>query len=193
MAHTQETRQSPPKTATRWDVDPAHSSVNFSVRHMMFATVRGGFKSLQAVVHLDETDPSRSLVEAEIDAKSIDTGVQDRDDHLRSADFLDAEAHPKLTFRSTRVEPTGETTARAWGALTIRGTTKPVELEIVRDGIGTDPWGNTRAAYTATVILDRSDYGLTWNQALETGGLLVGDKVKVQVEVQMVKKEAQDA
>ncbi len=189
MTHQKETQTSRFENATRWEIDPLHSTVDFSVRHMMFATVRGGFKSLQAIVHLDEEDPSRSIVEAEIDATSIDTGVNDRDDHLRSADFLDAEHHPKLKFRSTHVEPQGEGRARVIGRLTIRGVTQPFELQVTREGTGTDPWGNTRTAYSATGTLERSAFGLTWNQALETGGLLVGDKIKIQIEVQSVKQD----
>lgn len=189
MTHQKKTQTSQLENAVPWDIDPLHSTVTFSVRHMMFASVRGGFKSLQAVVHLDDEDPSRSFVEAEIDAASIDTGVDDRDDHLRSADFLDAAHHPKLVFRSTHVEPHGEGHARVRGDLTIRGITQPFELEVTRDGTGTDPWGNTRAAYSATGTLERSAFGLTWNQALETGGLLVGDKIKIQIEVQIVKRD----
>ncbi len=173
---------------TAWEIDPVHSSVGFSVKHLMFATVRGRFKTLQAGVHLDEDDPGRSYVEAEIDVASIDTGVEDRDNHLRSGDFFHAEAHPKLTFRSTHVQPTGDGKAHVVGELTIRGTTKEVTLDVTREGVGTDPWGNTRAAYSATTRINRRDFGLTWNQALETGGVMVGDKIQIQIEVQAVKK-----
>jgi polyisoprenoid-binding protein YceI len=176
---------------TTWNMDPAHSSVEFAVKHMMFTTVRGRFKDAHATLHLDEQDPSRSWVEAEIDAASIDTGQDARDEHLRSADFLDVENHPKITFKSKRLEGAkgkeGERFRMA-GDLTIRGTTMEVELDCQFEGTGTDPWGGTRAGFAAKGELDRRDWGLRWNQALETGGVLVANNVRVELEVQAVKQ-----
>lgn len=176
--------------ASTWTIDPAHSTVGFAVKHMMFTTVRGLFKDVKGHVSVDPQDPGRSAVNVEISAASMDTGVGDRDAHLRSADFLDAEKHPFLTFRSKRVEGAfvreGDTFTIV-GDLTIRGTTKEVSLEAVYEGTGRDPWGGTRAGARATTKIDRREWGLTWNQALEAGGILVAHEVRIEIELQTVK------
>jgi polyisoprenoid-binding protein YceI len=176
---------------TRWQIDPAHSSVEFAVKHMMFTTVRGRFKDVQGTIEADEEHPERSMVTVEIGAASIDTGSADRDTHLRSADFLDVDNHPTLTFRSKRVEGATKKEGDAFrviGDLTIRGTTMEVTLDCVYEGTGKDPWGGTRAGARATARIDRREWGLKWNQALETGGILVANEVRIEIEVQAVKQ-----
>lgn len=176
---------------TTWQIDPSHSSVEFAVKHMMFTTVRGRFKDVKGTIEVDEQNPDQSIVNVEIAAASIDTGAADRDAHLRSADFLDVENHPTLTFRSKRVEGAMKKegdTFRVVGDLTIRGTTMEVTLESQYEGTGKDPWGGTRAGARATARIDRRDWGLKWNQALETGGILVANEVRIEVEVQAVKQ-----
>lgn len=175
---------------TTWQIDPNHSAIEFAVKHMMFTTVRGRFKDVKGTIEVDEQNPDRSVVNVEIAAASIDTGSADRDTHLRSADFLDVENHPTLTFRSKRVEGAMQKEGdsfRVIGELTIRGTTMEVTLDAVYEGTGKDPWGGTRAGSRATTKLDRRDWGLKWNQALETGGILVANEVRIEVEVQAVK------
>ena len=175
---------------TTWTIDPAHSSVELAVKHMMFTTVRGRFKDFTGTIVVDEENPDNSTVNVEIAAASIDTGVADRDGHLRSADFLDVEQHPTLTFRSKRVEGAMKKEGdsfRVVGDLSIRGTTFEVTLDCVYEGTGKDPWGGTRAGARATTRIDRRDWGLKWNQALETGGILVANEVRIEVEVQAVK------
>jgi polyisoprenoid-binding protein YceI len=179
------------ETTTTWTIDPAHSSVELAVKHMMFTTVRGRFKDFKGTVVVDEQNPDNSTVEVEIAAASIDTGVADRDGHLRSADFLDVEQFPTITFRSKRVEGAMKQEGdsfRVTGDLTIRGTSFEVTLDCVYEGTGKDPWGGTRAGARATTRIDRRDWGLKWNQALETGGILVANEVRIEVEVQAVKQ-----
>lgn len=172
-----------------WAIDAKHSLVEFAVRHMMFTTVRGRFRELQGTIHCpDESDLSRARVEAEIDSASIDTGDADRDAHLRSAEFLDVEHYPKITFRSTRIEPLRGDEVRVSGDLTIRGTTRQVQLETTYNGRGRNPWGQEVAGFTATTRINRKDFGLNWNVALEAGGFLVGDVLDVLVEIQAVKQ-----
>jgi polyisoprenoid-binding protein YceI len=176
-------------TESRWTIDPKHSMVEFAVRHMRFTTVRGRFKQVEGTIHCpDEADRSRAWVEAEIDAASIDTGDPDRDNHLRSAEFLDVERYPTITFRSKRVDPQDEDELWVVGDLTIRGETREVELATVYNGRGTNPWGQEVAGFTATTQINRKDFGLTWNVALEAGGFLVGDTLDVLVEVQADKE-----
>jgi polyisoprenoid-binding protein YceI len=182
--------------ATTWKIDPAHSTVEFAVKHMMFTTVRGRFKSFTGTIEADERTPKNSSVSVEFDVASIDTGVGDRDAHLRSADFLDAEKFPKVTFRSTSVEGAYAKEGDRFkvnGELTIRGTTIPVTLDATFEGVGKDPWGNRRAGFTARTEIDRRDWGLKWNQALEAGGVLVGNTVKIEIEAQAVKQERKQA
>ena len=171
-----------------WDIDPAHTLAEFAVKHMMITTVRGRFATVKGTVTMDEEDPTKSSVEVEIDASSIDTREEKRDGHLRSADFLDAETHPKITFRSTRVKPQGEDRFAVEGELSIRGVTKPVVLDVTREGSAKSPWGQEVMGFTADTKLDRRDYGLKWNQALETGGVLVGNEVKIHLEVELIKR-----
>jgi polyisoprenoid-binding protein YceI len=171
---------------TTWQIDPAHTSVEFGVKHMMISTVRGNFSEVSGHV----TPGSRPTVEVTIPVSTIDTGVKDRDTHLRSADFFDVENHPEMTFSGTLVEGTIESGGTLAGDLTIRGVTRPVTLEVESNGEGKDPWGNTRLGFTASGTINRTDYGLKWNQALETGGILVGEKVKMTIDVQVVKEAA---
>lgn len=175
---------------TSWQIDPAHSAVEFAVKHMMFTTVRGRFKDFRGTIEANEREPDRSTIQVEIAAASIDTGVADRDTHLRSADFLDVANHPSITFRSKRVDGAMKKEGDRFtvvGDLMIRGTTMEVTLECQFEGTGTDPWGGTRAGSRATGKIDRRDWGLKWNQALETGGILVANEVRIEVEVQAVK------
>ncbi|HTT70130.1 MAG TPA: YceI family protein [Anaeromyxobacteraceae bacterium] len=173
-----------------WQVDLAHSSIGFSVRHMVISKVRGRFTRWSAKLTLDPKGLDRTTVEVDIEAASIETGVSDRDNHLRSADFLDAERSPKLTYRSRRVEMLSPERLRVVGDLAIRGVTREVVLEVEYGGRGKDPWGNERAGFTATTSLNRKDFGLTWNQALETGGVLVADRVDIEIELQAIRPAA---
>lgn len=170
-----------------WTIDASHTLVEFAVKHMMIATVKGRFGEVSGTIVLDEASLENSSVEVEIDAASIDTRNADRDAHLRSADFFDVENHPKLTFRSRRIEPQGGGVFRVVGDLTIRGTTREVVLEVEDQGRGKDPWGGERAAFSARTEIDRTDFGLTWNAALETGGVLVSDRVRISIEVEAVR------
>lgn len=176
--------------AKTWELDPAHSSAEFAVRHMMVSTVTGRFKALRGSILLDEVSLEATRVEAEIDAATIDTGVQDRDAHLKSADFFDVTNHPKIAFRSSRVVGDGEDEGRLDGELTIRGTTRPVSLKVSYLGEVRDPWGNRRRGYAAETTLNRKDFGINWNQVLDAGGVLVGDKVKVTLNIEAVQKKA---
>lgn len=177
---------------TTWTLDPAHSQVEFAVKHMMFTTVRGRFSEVEGTIEIDEDRPEASSVSIDIDASSIDTRVEDRDEHLRSADFLDVENHPRITFESTAVRGAVDEPGASFevdGDLTIRGVTKPVTLEATYEGTGTDPWGGTRSGFSASTKIDRRDFGLTWNQALETGGVLVGHDVKIELQIQVVQQQ----
>jgi polyisoprenoid-binding protein YceI len=174
-----------------WQIDPNHSLVEFSAKHMMITTVKGRFGQVSGTITVDEGSPDRSRVEAEIEAASIDTRADQRDQHLRSADFLDVEHYPSIRFRSTGVEGTSKHPGdefRVTGDLTIRGTTRQVTLDAVYEGTGKDPWGGERVSFSARTKIDRRDFGLTWNQALETGGLLVGNEIKIAIEVQAVRQ-----
>jgi polyisoprenoid-binding protein YceI len=180
------------QTMTRWTIDPAHTQVEFKTKHMMITTVRGRFSEVSGWVEVDEENPENSRVEVEIDARSIDTRVSDRDTHLRSEDFLNVEKYPKITFRSTRVEGAhGEAgdEFRVVGELTIRGETREVTLDARYEGRGTDPWGGERAGFSAQTRIDRRDWGLTWNQALETGGILVSNDLDIELQVQATRDE----
>ncbi len=172
-------------TAKAWTIDPAHSQVEFSVPHMMISNVKGSFEALEGTIHLNEDEFTASSVGVTIEAGSITTRNEDRDNHLRSGDFFDVESHPHLRFSSDRVEGTPES-FRITGSLTVRGNTRTVTLEGEELGRGTDPWGNPRVGFRASTEISREEFGLTWNQALETGGVLVGDKVKISLEVQAI-------
>lgn len=174
-----------------WKIDPAHSHISFSVRHMMISKVRGEFADFGGAIDFDEENPEQSTVHVEIDAASIDTGVEDRDNHLRSEDFLYAEEYPTIAFESKRVDVLGDRRARLVGDLTIRGRSREVELDVTLQGIAKSPWGSYSAGFSASGAFNRKQWGLEWNQALETGGVLVGDKVNVDIEVELVKEEGE--
>lgn len=165
-----------------WVLDPAHSEVGFSVRHMMISKVRGVFAVKSATIEAPE-NPLEATVTASVDVASVDTKDSARDEHLRSADFFDAEGHPTLDFVSTGVRHEGGDFL-VDGDLTIRGTTKPVTFTVEFGGFGTDPWGNQKAGATATTVIDREDFGLVWNAALETGGVLVGKDITITLDLQ---------
>ncbi len=171
---------------TSWNVDASHTHAEFAVRHLMISTVKGRFGDVQGIVEIDEADLAKSSVDVTIGAASIDTREPQRDAHLRSADFFDAEKFPQITFRSTRIEGTSES-FKVTGDLTIRGTTRSIVLDVTAEGRATDPWGGQRAGFSAKGKIRRSDFGLTWNQALETGGVLVGDDVRIALDVELVK------
>jgi polyisoprenoid-binding protein YceI len=174
---------------TVWEIDPKHTLVEFSVRHMMFTTVKGRFTGVSGTIHcVDEADPSQAQVEAEIDAASISTGDEQRDAHLRSADFLDTENYPTISFKSTRVEARNTEELRVVGKLTVHGTTREVTLEATFNGRGKNPWGQEVAGFSAQTTINRKEFGLTWNAALESGGLLVGDKLEILIEVQAIRQ-----
>lgn len=178
------------QTAT-WTLDPNHSSVEFSVKHMMMTTVRGRFKDLSATLTADEEHPEGCCVEVVLQAASLDTGVADRDAHLRSADFFDADQYPEITFKSNRLEGNFAKEGdrfRMTGDLTIRDTTLELTLDCEFAGRGQDPWGQERAGFTARGEIDRREWGLKWNQMIETGGVLVANKVRIEAEVQFVKQ-----
>jgi len=178
----------PGPTTTTWNIDPVHTMAEFKVRHMMITNVKGHFTGVTGVLTLDEQDVTKSHVEASIDAASINTREADRDTHLKSADFLDVERFPKLTFASTRITRTGDGELQVEGDLTIHGVTRKVNFAVEGPTQpGKDPWGNTRIGWTATTKINRKDFGLTWNTTLETGGILVGDEVTITFDVQAVK------
>jgi polyisoprenoid-binding protein YceI len=174
--------------AGTFEVDVAHTHVGFSVRHMMVSKVRGGFTSFTGTVRVAD-DPLQSVVELSIDAASIDTHDETRDTHLRSPDFLDVATYPTLTYRSTGLTPEGHGRFKLHGELTVRDITRPVDLDVSFEGVARDPWGNQRFGISATGEVDREDFGLTWNQALETGGVLVGKAVKFEIEAEAVRKD----
>lgn len=176
-----------------WQIDPAHSHVAFSARHMMISKVRGRFENFSGTIDFDENNPEASTVNVEIEAASINTRVEDRDNHLRSADFLDAENHPTLTFASKRVEVTGDNSGKLIGDLTIRGVSKEVALDVEYAGQAKSPWGTFSAGFSASTKINRKDWGLEWNAPLETGGVLVGDTITIDIELELVKQEAPEA
>lgn len=171
-----------------WTIDPAHSRIEFLVRHMMISKVRGLFDQFSGTVALDEENPENTFVEVQIEAASINTRDERRDAHLRSADFFDAENYPYLTFRSKDVKRLGENAARMTGDLTIRGTTHAVVMDVEFNGIAKSPWGTESAGFTAHTKINRKDWNLTWNQALETGGVLVGDDIEINIELELIKQ-----
>lgn len=172
---------------TTWNIDPSHSTIGFAVKHLMISTVRGRFADFSGTITVNEAEPAKSTVSVTIQAGSIDTRAEQRDAHLRSPDFFDAEQHPTLTFVSKRVEGNPAGSFKVIGDLTIRGVTHEVALDATFDGTGKDPWGNERRAFSAQAKINREQFGLTWNQALEAGGLLVSPDVKIEVESQFVK------
>jgi polyisoprenoid-binding protein YceI len=172
----------------RWEIDSSHSSVHFSVRHLVIAKVRGSFTRWSGTIQVPDGDFSKATVSVTIDASSIDTGVADRDAHLKSPDFLDVAQHPELRFVAKRVEPRSVGEVDVVGDLTLKGTTREVVLRVEQHGQAKDPWGNVRVAFTAKTSIDRKDFGLAWNQVLETGGVMVGDRVDIEAEIEAVKQ-----
>jgi polyisoprenoid-binding protein YceI len=173
-----------------WQIDPAHSKIHFSARHMMVTTVRGEFEKFSGTVDFDENNPAATKIEVQIEAASLDSKTADRDNHLRSADFLDVANHPYITFKSKRVTLIDKEHAKLVGDLTIRGVTKEVTLDVEYSGTAKSPWGTTVVGFTATTKINRKDWNLTWNVALETGGWLVSDEIKLDIEVELVKQAA---
>jgi polyisoprenoid-binding protein YceI len=175
--------QMPPKGT--WKLDPNHTVIGAVARHLMVTKVRGRFTSFDGAVHIGDT-PQDSWAELEIEGESIDTGVEQRDEHLRSADFLDVAHYPKITFRSRDVEVVGDEKLRVTGDLTIRGLTRPVTLDVAYEGVTPDPWGGTRAGFTISGELRREDWDMSWNVPLESGGVLVSKTVQLEIEAQAV-------
>jgi polyisoprenoid-binding protein YceI len=177
-----------PQTTT-WTIDPAHTSVEFSAKHMMITTVKGRIADVRGTIMVNEANPALSSVEVELGAMSLNTGVEQRDQHLQSPDFLHAAEFPTISFKSRRIEgPRAEEGARfkVIGDLTIRGTTREVTLDATYEGRGKDPWGGERLSFNATTKIDRREFGLTWNQALEAGGILVSNDIRLTIDAQAV-------
>lgn len=173
-----------------WKIDPSHTRAIFSVRHMMISNAHGLFNNVAGIVELDEAKPTRSTVDVQIAAASIDTRDERRDTHLRSPDFLDVEKYPYLTFKSRRVEVVDDSHGRIYGDLTIKDVTHAVILEVEYNGQAKGPYGQTSAGFTAATKINRKEWGLNWNVALETGGVLVGDTVNISIELEIVKQGA---
>lgn len=175
-------------TTTTWQLDPAHSSIGFAVRHLVVSKVRGRFTEWEGHVAFDPDAPQRSSVDVRIQAASVTTAEAQRDAHLRSADFLDVEVYPELTFKSHEVHTIGDGKLRIIGPLTLHGVTRDVSLEVEYLGRTKDPWGGERAGFSAKASIDRRDFGLNFNQVLEAGGVLVGDRVDIQIDIEAVRK-----
>ncbi|MBV6699333.1 YceI family protein [Kitasatospora aureofaciens] len=171
-------------------LDPAHTRIGFVARHAMVTKVHGSFHDFEGTAHLDGSDPARSTARVTIRAGSIDTGVEQRDQHLRTNDFLDVPSHPDITFTTTAVEPTGKTDFRVTGDLTIKDTTRPVSIDFEYTGNAVDPSGNLRVGLEGSVAINRKDFGVTWNAALEGGGVLVGDKVVLEFDISAIRQNA---
>jgi polyisoprenoid-binding protein YceI len=173
--------------AGTWRVDPAHSSVGFEVKHLMIATVRGHFSEFDGTIEAAEDDPSNSRVHGWVNVASIDTGNADRDAHLRSADFFDAERYPRMSFESSRIHHVEGGTYRMAGELTIKDTTREAEADATVEGAAEDPWGNERVGVAMRGSIDRTDFGLTWQQVMTGGGMLVGEEVKIRVDISAIR------
>ena len=172
-----------------WQIDPAHTNVEFTVRHMMISNVKGQFQKTSGTITTNGNDPASAKIDVTIDSSSVDTRVEKRDAHLKSPAFLDVDKFPTITFKSTKVEAAGPGKWKVTGDLTLHGVTKPVVLDVEQSGTPIhDPMGNTRAGASATTKINRSDFGLTWNQPLEAGGVLVGDEVAISIDVEAIKK-----
>jgi polyisoprenoid-binding protein YceI len=174
-----------------WNIDSAHSAIHFSVRHMVVSKTRGRFTKFGGQLEFDPDNPEAAKVQVTIEPASVDTADSQRDGHLRSADFFDVEKFPTASFKSTRVEDLGGDKYRISGDLTIRGVTKPVSFDATFEGSGKDPWGGERAGFSGGTTIDRRQFGLAWNKTLETGGVLVGEKVELSLEVEAVKQAEQ--
>jgi len=182
------TNPSAPGTVSTWKLDPAHSAAEFKVKHMMISNVKGSFNGLSGALSLDETDYTHSNVEVSIPVDTLSTGDAQRDGHVKSAEFLDAGTFPAITFKSSNIDSTGGANYSVTGDLTIHGVTKPVTLAVEDvSEPSKDPWGNHRIGLSASVKINRKDFGLTWNSALETGGVLVGEEVSISLEVEFIK------
>lgn len=177
----------------RWQIDSSHSGIQFTVRHLVIAKVRGQFSRWTGVLETPGSDFAQGSLDVVIDASSISTGVADRDTHLRSADFFDVERYPEITFKSTAVTRTDADRLRVAGALTIKGVTRDVALDVEVLGQAKDPWGHERAAFSATTAVDRREFGLTWNQVLEAGGVMVGDRIDITIDIEAVRQAATQA
>ncbi|GAA0660610.1 YceI family protein [Streptomyces thermocarboxydovorans] len=171
-----------------YTIDPAHTTLGFTARHAMVTNVKGEFREFSGTLHLDGTDPSKSTASIDVVMDSIDTGNADRDNHLRSAEFFDTEKYPTMTFRSTNAEALGGDHYRITGDLTIRDVTKPITIDLEFNGAAKDPFGNERVGFEGKAEILRSDWGLTWNAALETGGVLVSDKIKLNFDISAIRK-----
>ncbi|GHJ36234.1 YceI family protein [Streptomyces sp. TS71-3] len=180
--------QADPALTGDYTIDPAHTTIGFVARHAMVTNVTGGFQEFEGTLHLDAANPSASTASLDITMDSINTGANDRDVHLRSADFFDIEKHPKMTFRSTSAEAVGGDSYRITGDLSILGTTRQITIDLEFNGFAKDPFGNERVGFEGTSSLLRSEYGLTWNAALETGGVLVSDKIRLTFDISAIKQ-----
>jgi polyisoprenoid-binding protein YceI len=179
----------PAATQTVWKIDPSHSVIEFAVKHMMFSTVKGTFGVFEGEIVTEPDDPTEGAVNIVIDADSIDTRDEKRDEHLRSNDFFGAGEHPQIVFKSTRVEHVPGPAFRVHGDLTMRGVTRPIVLDATFNGSGVNPWGQTVAGYSATTEIDREDWGMNFNAALETGGVLVGQRVKIMLDLEVGRQD----
>jgi polyisoprenoid-binding protein YceI len=177
------------QATTTWDIDAAHSTIEVSARHMMFTTVKGRFTDFTGTIVTHDADPTQSSVAVEIDASSITTGNEQRDNHLRTSDFLDVANHETIAFTSTRVEAKGNEGLKVTGNLTMRGVTKEITLDAEFLGQGTNPWGKQVAGFSAQTTVNRKDWGVNWNAPLEAGGVLVSENLKVTIDIQAVKRE----
>jgi polyisoprenoid-binding protein YceI len=176
-------------TKTTWAIDPAHSSAEFAVKHMMVSTVKGRFSIAEGSLSIDEAQPERSTITAAIDVASVDTGAAQRDEHLRSDDFFNAAEYPVMKFQGTSVERMDDETWKLAGELTIRDVTRPVVLDVEYEGRGVDAYGKDRAGFTATTKINRKDFGVNWNGVIETGGVVVADTVKITLNVAAVRQD----
>lgn len=174
-------------TMTKWAIDPTHSSIDFSIKHMMIANVKGSFNNFDAIIEANPADLTTATIEFNVELSSINTRNEDRDNHLRSADFFDIENYPTMTFKATKIINNGDGEYDVTGDLSLHGVTKQETFTVIYEGTGKDPWGNEKVGFSAQGAIKRSEYGLTWNSALETGGVLVGDKVKINLEIQAAK------
>lgn len=176
-------------TITRWEIDPTHTLVEFAARHMMVSTVKGHFTVIKGTICIDEANPSNAEVEAEIDVRSLSTGVDARDQHLLAEDFLEADTYPTITFRSTRIDPHGRERAEIHGELTLHGVTREVVLDAELTGFGRNPWGKEVAGFEARTTINRKDFGLGFHVALETGGVLISDTIRIEISIEANKSE----
>jgi len=175
-------------STTKWVLDPTHSELGFKIKHLMISNVSGGFTTFDVQTKTASDDFSDAEVIANVDVASINTSNSQRDEHLRNADFFEADTHPKIVFKSTKVEKVDSETFHLYGHLTIKDTTKPVKLSVEYNGIAKDPWGNLKAGFTVNGKINRKDFGITYNAVMETGGLMLGEDVKINGDIQLVKQ-----